>query len=219
MGEVIDRVMPDFRYEYENGAPEQLVAGLDEVGRGPIAGPVVAACVVFPAGVPMTLQSMIDDSKKLSPIKRFNAYRALSQVGVCYIGVGAASVTEIEALNIGKASHLAMRRAFNRLPFTPHVALVDGKARVNLPCDVKMIVKGDQLSLSIATASIIAKVTRDRLMEKLSRRYDAYGWERNAGYGTATHLAALRSAGICRHHRRGFAPVSAILSQTQCLRA
>lgn len=210
--------MPDFRYEYENGAPERPVAGLDEVGRGPIAGPVVAACVVFPHDLPLSLQSMIDDSKKLSPMRRLSAFQALTG-GVCHFGVGAASVDEIEALNIGKASHLAMRRAMKRLPFLPHVALVDGKARVDLPCEVRMIIKGDQLSLSIAAASIIAKVTRDRLMAKLARRYDAYGWERNAGYGTATHLQALRSAGVCRHHRRGFAPVSAMLAQAECLGA
>lgn len=211
----VESIMPDFSYENHNGAPKRKIAGLDEVGRGPIAGPVVAACAMFVGDFDAAFLSTIDDSKKLSPARRQAIFDILTSGDQCLFGVGAASVAEIESLNVGKASQLAMRRALRRLPVKPDLALVDGKARVDLPCDVKMIVKGDQLSLSIAAASIIAKVVRDRLMTKLSGRYSAYGWERNAGYGTAAHLTALRSVGVCAHHRRGFAPVNALLAQSR----
>jgi ribonuclease HII len=188
------------------------VAGLDEVGRGPLAGPVIAAAVVFPNGVPRTLARLLDDSKKLTPERRLAASMALYASGVAEIGVGAASVAEIERINILHASLLAMRRAVRRLPSPPDLALVDGNRAPDLPCPVQCVVGGDGLSLSIAAASIIAKVARDRLMARLAVRFPHYGWERNAGYGTPAHCQAMAASGISPHHRRSFAPVRAILA-------
>ena len=190
---------PDFTLELAHGG---RVAGVDEAGRGPLAGPVVAAAVVFPHGVPAALTPLLNDSKLLSPSARADAYAAL-RASTAEIGVGAASVAEIGRLNILRASLLAMRRAVLRLPM-PDLALVDGNQPPTLPCPVQCCVGGDGRSLSIAAASIVAKVLRDRAMARLALRYPAYGWDRNAGYGTAAHQAALRSAGPCAHHRRGF---------------
>ncbi len=187
------------------------VAGLDEVGRGPLAGPVVAAAVVFPKGVPKRLVPLLDNSKKLTAERRLAASIALYASGAAEIGVAAASVTEIERINILQASLLAMRRAVMRLPSLPDLALVDGNRPPDLPCAVRCVVGGDGISLSIAAASIIAKVARDRLMTRLAARFPHYGWERNAGYGTPAHCEAMLRAGISPHHRRGFAPVRAIL--------
>jgi ribonuclease HII len=197
-------------YKLERAAGGR-VAGLDEVGRGPLAGPVIAAAVVFPKGVPRTLAKLLDDSKKLTPERRLAASMALYASGAAEIGVGAASVAEIERINILQASLLAMRRAVMRLPSLPDLALVDGNRPPDLPCAVQCVVGGDGLSLSIAAASIIAKVARDRLMARLSVRFPHYGWETNAGYGTPAHCQAMAASGISPHHRRGFAPVRAIL--------
>ena len=194
---------PDFTREARHGG---RVAGVDEAGRGPLAGPVVAAAVVFPGGVPDALAALLDDSKKLSAAARESAYSAL-RVSGAEIGVGAASVAEIARLNILHASLLAMRRAVLRLPATPDLALVDGNQAPALPCSVTCCVGGDALSLSIAAASIVAKVIRDRAMARLGRRYPGYGWAANAGYGTATHRAALLALGPCRHHRASFGTV------------
>ena len=194
---------PDFTREAQHGG---RVAGVDEAGRGPLAGPVVAAAVVFPGGVPDALAALLDDSKKLSAAARESAYSALHASGA-EIGVGAASVTEIARLNILRASLLAMRRAVLRLPAVPDLALVDGNQAPALPCSVTCCVGGDALSLSIAAASIVAKVIRDRAMARLGRRYPGYGWAANAGYGTATHRAALLALGPCRHHRASFGTV------------
>ena len=194
---------PDFSREAEHGG---LVAGVDEAGRGPLAGPVVAAAVVFPQGVPDALAAMLDDSKRMSAPARRDAYVAL-RVSGAWIGVGAASVPEIWRLNILQASLLAMRRAVLRLPKCPDLALVDGNQAPSVPCPVRCCVGGDGLSLSIAAASIVAKVVRDRTMARLARRYPAYGWDGNAGYGTAAHRAALDRVGACRHHRAGFGAV------------
>jgi len=186
---------PDFTRESGHGG---RVAGVDEAGRGPLAGPVVAAAVVFPHGVPESLAALLDDSKRLSALARETAYAALSASGA-WIGVGAASVADILRLNILQASLLAMRRAVLRLPACPDLALVDGNLAPALP--------GDGLSLSIAAASIVAKVVRDRAMARLARRYPAYGWDGNAGYGTAAHRAALHRVGACAHHRAAFGEV------------
>ncbi len=183
------------------------VAGVDEAGRGPLAGPVVAAAVVFPHGVPHDLAKLLDDSKKLTAAARAVAFMALHASGVAEIGVGAASVPEIGRVNILQAALLAMRRAALRLPMAPDLALVDGNQAPALPCPVRCCVGGDGLSLSIAAASIVAKVLRDRIMARLALRYPEYGWDRNAGYGTAAHRAALRRVGPCRHHRAGFGTV------------
>lgn len=186
------------------------VAGVDEAGRGPLAGPVVAAAVVFAGGrVPAALAALLDDSKKLTASQRETAFAALRTCGAADIGVGAASVAEIARLNILHASMLAMARAVLRLRVPPDIALVDGNRAPALCCDVRCVVGGDALCLSIAAASIIAKVVRDRAMAQLDRRYPGYGWCRNAGYGTAEHLAALISLGPTPHHRHSFAPVRA----------
>jgi ribonuclease HII len=194
---------PDFTREAQHGG---RVAGVDEAGRGPLAGPVVAAAVVFPDGVPDGLAGLLDDSKKLSAGAREMAYSVL-RTSNAEIGVGAASVSEIMRLNILQASLLAMRRAVFRLPEIPDLALVDGNQAPALPCCVTCCVGGDALSLSIAAASIVAKVVRDRAMVRLGRRHPGYGWASNAGYGTAAHRAALLALGPCPHHRAGFGTV------------
>jgi ribonuclease HII len=201
--------LPDLALEREAGG---TVAGVDEVGRGPWAGPVVAAAVIIDAArLPGWLADGIDDSKVLMPRRRRELFAGL--VAHVDFGIGAASVREIERSNIVRATFAAMDRAVRRLATVPDIALVDGPLAPPLRCPVRPIVRGDSLSLSIAAASIIAKVTRDRLMESLGWRYPAYGWERNAGYGTADHVAALSRAGITAHHRRTWAPIVKILSR------
>lgn len=195
---------PDFEREARHGG---RVAGVDEAGRGPLAGPVMAAAVVFAAGVPAWLRPLLDDSKALTPAARQTAFDALHAGGPVEIGVGAASVDEIARLNILRASLLAMRRAVLRLPRLPDLALVDGNQAPDLPCPVQCCVGGDAASLSIAAASIVAKVVRDRAMARLAARYPVYGWLANAGYGTAAHREALCRVGPCRHHRAAFGTV------------
>ena len=185
------------------------VAGIDEAGRGPLAGPVVAAAVILPPrGLPGALARRIDDSKKLPPALREELFALLA--ARAEIAIGSASVEEIDRLNILQATMLAMARALGRLSDPPATALVDGNRAPALPCAVQTVIGGDGLSLSIAAASIAAKVTRDRLMARLARRHPGFGWERNAGYGTAEHRAALVRLGPTRHHRRSFAPISQI---------
>lgn len=197
---------PDLSWECRVG---RRVAGLDEVGRGPLAGPVVAACVVLPPDLPQALARLLDDSKRLSAVARQRAYAAL-RASSAEIAIGAASVDEILRLNILQASLLAMRRAFARLRLPADVALVDGNKQPGLPCETHCLIGGDAISLSIAAASIIAKITRDRAMARLDARHPGYGWASNAGYGTRVHLEALTILGVTSHHRRGFAPVRAI---------
>ena len=199
--------MPDDRLERQFAG---RVAGVDEVGRGPLAGPVFAAAVVFSHPVAAPLAALLDDSKKLAAVRREAAFAALLAAqadGKLEIGVGAASVAEIATHNILRAALLAMRRAVQRLPSPPDMALVDGNQPPNLPCAVQCVVGGDGISLSIAAASIVAKVLRDRAMARLAVRWPGYGWDRNAGYPTAAHRAALLKLGPTRHHRRGFAPL------------
>lgn len=196
--------MPHYLFEAEHGG---RVAGVDEAGRGPLAGPVVAAAVVFPGGVPAWLAVLIDDSKALDHTTRVAAFTALRACGLAEIGVGAASVREITRLNILQASLLAMRRAVSRLATLPDIALVDGNQNPRLPCPARCIVGGDAASLSIAAASIVAKVLRDRAMARLAQRLPMYGWETNAGYGTASHRAAILRHGPSRHHRPTFGSV------------
>jgi ribonuclease HII len=180
----------------------RCIAGLDEVGRGPLAGPVVAAAVVLdPDNVPEGLA----DSKSLTGSRRealFPEILATSQVGIATI-----SHAEIDTINIRQASLLAMCRALAALPCTPDVALVDGNDPPDLPCTVEAIVKGDASIASIAAASIVAKVVRDRLMRRLGDRFPLYGFASNAGYSTAGHLSALSNQGPCPFHRRSFAPI------------
>ena len=197
---------PDYSLEAALGAP---VAGVDEVGRGPWAGPVVAAAVILD---PANLPGGIDDSKRLSARRREALFAALCETA--RFGVGAASVAEIDRLNVLAATLLAMRRAIAGLGVVPGHVLVDGNRMPALPCPATTVVGGDRRSLSIAAASIVAKVTRDRLMARLARRYPGFGWERNAGYGTPQHRASLAAIGVTPHHRRSFAPVASRLAGT-----
>jgi ribonuclease HII len=183
------------------------VAGVDEAGRGPLAGPVVAAAVVLGAGTPPQLAVLLDDSKKLTAEQRLVAYLAL-RASSAEIGIGAASVAEILRLNILHASMLAMRRAVARLLVVPDLALVDGNYPPKLDCAVRCVVGGDALCLSIAAASIVAKVVRDRAMSRLATRCPGYGWDMNAGYATVQHREALWRLGPTRHHREAFGTVA-----------
>lgn len=196
--------MPDFSMELAAGG---RVAGVDEAGRGPLAGPVVAAAVILRADVPAELAAMLDDSKKLTTQQRLAAFLAL-QASTAEIGIGAASVSEILRLNILHASMLAMRRAVARLGTVPDLALVDGNYPPKLACAVRCVVGGDALCLSIAAASIVAKVVRDRAMVRLAARFPGYGWHANAGYATASHREALHRLGPTRHHREAFGTVA-----------
>ncbi|MBI4502743.1 MAG: ribonuclease HII [Gemmatimonadetes bacterium] len=182
-----------------------VVAGLDEVGRGPIAGPVVAAAVVFPPGY-RPIRGL-RDSKLLTAIQRAKLVVEIRSKALAF-AVGAASVREIERINIRCASALAMRRALERLPIRPDYLLIDGLALPELGAEHEPLVHGDALCHSIAAASVLAKETRDRLMRMLSARYPSFGWEENKGYATADHLAALDRLGPTRHHRYGFIPVA-----------
>lgn len=207
--------MPDLSHERRLGhAPATLVCGVDEAGRGPLAGPVVAAAVILPPGpgIPAWC-SGIDDSKALKAARREALFEAIRANALAH-GIGIASVREIDEVNILRATFLAMGRAVAALGAAPAIALVDGNQRPPLPCGVETLVDGDALSLSIAAASILAKVTRDKIMGELAREYPGYGWERNAGYGTAAHREAIRRLGVTPHHRRSFAPVSEQLSLT-----
>ena len=196
--------MPNYNLESQAGGK---VAGIDEAGRGPWAGPVVAAAAILdPATLPRSLMARLDDSKKLNRKIRETLFGELQ--GKAAIGVGIADIGEIDTINILQATLLAMRRALDNLPFQPDFALVDGNRAPDLPCPCRTVVKGDSRSLSIAAASIVAKVTRDRLMRRLAEEFPGYGWERNAGYGTAEHRAALERLGITPHHRRSFAPIA-----------
>jgi ribonuclease HII len=202
--------MPSFDLERAAGG---RVAGVDEVGRGPLAGPVLAAAVVFTRRVPPKLARLIDDSKKLTAEQRGLAFDALLACPHTQIAVGAASVTEIARLNILHAALLAMRRAVERLPMLPDLALIDGNRPPALPCPTQCVIEGDAISLSIAAASIVAKVLRDRGMTRLAARFPGYGWDANAGYGTAFHRAALRRLGPTPHHRAAFGTVRLVAAE------
>ena len=189
------------------------VCGIDEVGRGPWAGPVMAAAVILdPDNIPYGLK----DSKKLSRKRRESLYPQI--IETARIGIGAASVEEIDRHNILQASFIAMRRAVANLPCPPDHALVDGNRLPELDCPASPVVKGDNISLSIAAASIIAKVERDFLMDDLSKIYPEYGWESNAGYGTRHHAQALSLVGPSRFHRLSFAPISKLISEGMAIR-
>jgi ribonuclease HII len=203
--------MPSFRFElrcHERG--EGRVAGIDEAGRGPLAGPVYAAAAVIDrTRAARKLLRMIDDSKKLTLEQREEAYEAMIASGVVQFAVAEASVEEIDRINILQATYLAMRRAVRALVEQPEVVLVDGnRAPPELGCRAETIVGGDAHSYSIAAASIFAKVTRDRHMAMLAATFPGYGWETNRGYGSAQHLQALEFLGPTPHHRMSFAPVS-----------
>jgi ribonuclease HII len=204
------RTPPDFSFETTAHARALApVAGVDEVGRGPLAGPVTAAAVILdPARIPQGL----GDSKALSSTKRERLFAEI--MGSAQVSVAHATVEEIDALNILRASHLAMQRAVAGLAIPPAHVLVDGNLiPAGLQGRAEAIVKGDAKSLSIAAASIIAKVTRDRIMVDLAQQHPGYGWEINAGYPTKQHLEALLNLGVTPWHRRSFRPVHNILYQ------
>ncbi|MEM6415163.1 MAG: ribonuclease HII [Pseudomonadota bacterium] len=187
-----------------------LIAGVDEAGRGPLAGPVVAGAVILnPNCTPAGLR----DSKTLTEKRRRELSAALWKTA--RIGVGVASVNEIDTMNILRATLLAMTRAVANLPAPPSACIVDGSIKPRLPCPAYAVVKGDAKSLSIAAASIIAKVTRDRMMRELARDYPEYSWEKNKGYGAPAHQAALDTYGVTPHHRRSFAPIYTRIEATQ----
>ena len=205
---------PDFSFEQDAMAQGALrVAGVDEVGRGPLAGPVTAAAVVLdPANIPEGL----NDSKKLTAKRRAVLCEAI--LASAEVSVAHASVEEIDEINILRASHLAMERALAGLSSLPDLALVDGNLLPrNLPCAGQAIIKGDGRSLSISAASIVAKIRRDYVMWDLAQQYPGYGWETNAGYGSKSHMEALQNLGVTPHHRRSFKPVHNILYQDKSL--
>ncbi|MCI5110935.1 MAG: ribonuclease HII [Marivita sp.] len=199
---------PNFAYEEcLHGAGQLRVAGVDEAGRGPLAGPVVAAAVVLD---PARLPDGLNDSKALTVSKRTALLPLI--LAQAEVGIGEASVAEIDEMNILRASHLAMCRAIEALPSAADHVLIDGNL---IPRDLTLpataVVKGDSLSLSIAAASIVAKTRRDAIMWDLAQQYPGYGWERNQGYPTKCHKEALRNLGVTPHHRRSFKPVHNIL--------
>ena len=199
---------------YERQAWDQgwsKVVGIDEAGRGPLAGPVVAAAVFCEKSFLITEENIqfakLTDSKLLTEKQREAFFDLLSKSTEVHIGVGLASVEEIDEINVLNATHTAMFRAVEALPLKAKFALVDGRPVPNLPCPSLSIVKGDQKSLLVAAASVIAKVTRDRLMLEMDRQYPAYGFAKHKGYGTKKHLAALIQYGPANCHRRTFRPV------------
>jgi ribonuclease HII len=192
--------MPHLKHEKRIGG---IVAGVDEVGRGPLAGPVLAAAVILPLRLPRGLAGMIDDSKKLSATRRVEIYALLRGCGA-EIALGAASVSEIAEINILHAAMLAMRRAVARLPRRPEHILVDGNRAPGCGTPCTTIIGGDGISLSIAAASIAAKVVRDALMARLHLKYPLYGWHSNAGYAGVAHRAAIAAHGATPHHRMAF---------------
>ena len=187
-----------------------LIAGVDVVGRGPLAGPVVACAIIMPP-VERAIAG-VDDSKQLSSAVRSRLALEIRRHALA-LGVGAASVHEVDRLNIYHATVLAMQRALERLAVSPDHVLIDGNALPTLGRAHLNVIKGDAKCYAIACASIVAKELRDRLMTSLARHHPAYGWERNAGYGTAEHLGVLARDGPTAHHRRSFAPVQAALGR------
>ena len=198
--------MPNWKHEIEAGIKNGVVVcGVDEVGRGPLAGPVVACAVILPVDMPRKITRRLKDSKQIDREEREEVALILREM-VAY-GVGMADVEEIDRINILRASHLAMLRAFESVPSRPAYALVDGNQPPNLPCPITCIIGGDAISLSIAAASIIAKVERDKIMRELAVTHPVYGWDTNVGYSTRDHLNALKEHGATPYHRRSFRPV------------
>lgn len=187
-------------FAYDTSLLPAVVAGMDEAGRGPLAGPVVAACVVMPLDAPV---NGIYDSKKVSEKNREKLYEIIIRTATAY-GVGIVDNERIDAVNILNATREAMRRAYENMHYTPQLLLVDAVTGLDLPIHTRSIVKGDATSYNIAAASIVAKVTRDRMMRAYAAQYPAYGFAKNKGYGTAAHIAALQAVGKCPLHRNSF---------------
>jgi len=204
----MSKTAPDFELETQAMARgSRVVIGVDEVGRGPIAGPVTAAAVWLD---PVHIPAGLNDSKKLTEKRREALFEQIASVAkVC---VAHASVEEIDAVNIRQATFLAMARAVEGLGVVPDHALIDGRdVPPGLPCTGQAVIKGDGKSVSIAAASIMAKVTRDRMMVGLEQQHPGYGWAQNAGYPTKGHICALIELGVTPHHRRSFGPVHKML--------
>ena len=198
--------MPNLLIEEDFGWPYKFIAGVDEAGRGPWAGPVVSAAVVLDK---KNIPSDLDDSKKVSEKRRQSLYSSIYDSH--FVGVGISSIEEIDNLNILQATFLSMKRALNNLDCSVDVVLVDGNLNPGFDYDTECIVKGDSISLSIAAASIIAKVTRDNLMSKIDEEFPNYNWKKNKGYGTKEHIELLQRYKPCEIHRKTFKPVSSIL--------
>ena len=201
---------PEIETKFRAADPSLIhIAGIDEVGRGPWAGPVTACAVVLD---PNNIPDGLNDSKALTARMREALYQPIldsSDVGLVHV-----SVEVIDEINILQASLLAMRLALGKLQRPADFALIDGnKTPMDMPCQSQTLVKGDARCLSIAAASIVAKVTRDRLMVALSQQHPGYGWERNAGYGTKQHILALNELGVTQHHRRSFKPIHKMLCE------
>jgi ribonuclease HII len=186
------------------------VAGCDEAGRGPLAGPVVAAAVVLD---PKRIPRGLDDSKKLLPAEREKLYKKICASAEVAVAFG--STARVDRDNILRASLWALARAVKALPVPPQLVFVDGRDRIDVDCECRAVIAGDAQVISIAAASIVAKVTRDRLMVKLSRRYRRYAWDSNKGYGTREHAEAIKKHGVCIHHRRSFSPIERALNLLQ----
>ncbi len=200
-----------FEREFWTANPGAILAGVDEAGRGPLAGPVSAAAVSMSPGraaelLDGPLNGLID-SKQLTPAKRERFHELLCTLDGVYIGYGEASAAEIDEINILRATHLAMRRALEALPVHAAHALVDGLPPSNLPCPFTAIVKGDAQCLLIAAASVVAKVRRDHYLDALDAKYPGYGFASHKGYGSKEHLDALHRLGPCPEHRKSFGPV------------
>lgn len=212
MKKTTDLKIPTFDIERSFGAPDAIICGVDEVGRGPLAGPVVTAAVILdPENIPHSL----NDSKKLSAKKRALISKEILATAEC--AFGEASLEEIDELNILHATMLAMQRAVANLPRKVDHILVDGNRLPQFDAPASAIIKGDQKSVSIAAASIIAKEKRDLLMKKLHEMHPEYGWNQNSGYGTKMHMEALNLVGPSRFHRKSFAPIRNLMTQQRPL--
>ena len=198
--------MPDNLNERDIGWPKKLIAGIDEAGRGPWAGPVVSAAVILNE---KNIPDGLNDSKKLSEKKRLSLYSSIYNFH--FVGVGISSIEEIDSMNVLQATFLSMNRAVEDLNPQPEHILVDGNLDPGLNFKTKCIIKGDSISISIAAASVIAKVTRDNLMLKLDKEFPNYNWKKNKGYGTAEHRNALELHGPCKYHRKSFSPINKML--------
>ena len=187
-------------WEIEDSLDLRLICGVDEAGRGPLAGPVCAAAVILPEHLQIP---GLNDSKKLTDKKRRELFPIIQEQAIAY-GIGLASESEIDEINILQATFLAMRRALEQLTVRPEIALIDGNRETDFGLPVKTVVKGDSLSANIAAASVLAKVTRDNIMVEMARQYPEYGFEIHKGYGTKAHYEALRTYGPCSIHRKTF---------------
>lgn len=213
----MDNALYPISFDQQFSAP---VCGIDEVGRGPLVGPVVSACVYIPPDVMNNpIWAQITDSKKISAVKRDKLFEPIKEL--CVFGIAEASPQEIDQLNIHHATLLAMKRAYEDMTskgVSTQTALVDGKFPPQLPCSIQTVIKGDSLSLSIGAASIIAKVTRDRMMAELAQEYPYYAWEKNSGYGTKAHMEGLQDHGLTPHHRLSFALCAALKNMPRAVR-